>query len=129
MPPNPTVLIVEDEPSIGHIVATEFEKQGFRVLRANNGDDGLALAINEKPDAVVLDIIMPGLHGYEVCQKIRQHPALQRTVIVMTSAKSYKTDIEKAFEMGADEYVVKPGGLGEVVEVVLKHLHKRSHQT
>lgn len=125
----PKVLIVEDEPSIGHIVATEFEKRGFHVLRASNGNDGLDLALKEKPDAVVLDIIMPGLHGYEVCKRIRQHPETKHTVIVMTSAKSYKTDIEKAFEMGADEYVVKPGGLGEVVEVVQKHLNKRSQES
>jgi two-component system phosphate regulon response regulator PhoB len=121
-----TILIVEDEPAISQILGGEFERKGFRVLRANNGSDGLNLAVVEKPDAMVLDIIMPGLNGFEVCKQVRAKPELSDIVIVMTSARSYKPDIEKALEIGADDYVIKPGEIGEVVEVVMKHLTKRS---
>ncbi len=121
-----TVLIVDDEPAIGHIFASEFEEEGFKVLRAFTGDEGLKLALQEKPDAMVLDIVMPGLNGYEVCKTIRERPELASMVIVMTSAKSYKSDIDKAMEVGANEYIIKPGELGEVVAAVKRHLQLRS---
>jgi DNA-binding response OmpR family regulator len=121
----PTVLIVDDEPAIGQIFAGEFEAEGFTVLRATNGNDGLQLALKMKPDAVVLDIVMPGLHGYEVCKRIREDAQCNDMVIVMTSAKSYKPDIDKAFEVGADEYIVKPGDVGQVLAAVKNHLSRR----
>lgn len=122
----PTVLIIDDELAIGHIFASEFEEEGFKVLRAFTGDEGLKLALQEKPDAIILDIIMPGLNGYEVCQQIRDHAELAASIIIMMSAKSYKADIDKAMEVGANDYIVKPGELGEVVTVVKKHLQRRS---
>jgi DNA-binding response OmpR family regulator len=120
------ILIVEDEPLVSQLIAGEFERSGFTVFLANNGNDGLRLAIEEKPDALILDIVMPGLHGYEVCKKIRERRELDKTVIVMTSAKSYKPDIDKAMQMGADEYVIKPSGINDIVSVVQKHLEKRA---
>lgn len=122
----PTVLIVDDEPAIGQIFASEFEAEGFRVLRASDGEEGLRVALEQKPDAMVLDIVMPGLHGYEVCKRVREDSNCAGMVIVMTSAKSYKPDIDKAYEVGADEYIVKPGELGEVVAAVKKHLNQRA---
>jgi two-component system phosphate regulon response regulator PhoB len=121
-----TALIVDDEDSLRKLMVMRFEQEGFRVLSANNGDDGLMLAEKEKPHVVILDIIMPGLHGFEVIQRIRQNPALDRTVVIMTSAKSYKVDIEAAKKLGADDYCIKPADFDELVVAVGNHLKRRA---
>ncbi len=121
-----TALIVDDEDSLRKLMVMRFEEEGFRVLSANNGDDGLMLAEKERPNVVILDIIMPGLHGFEVVQRIRQNPALDKTVVVMTSAKSYKPDIEAAKKLGADDYCIKPADFDELIVVVGDHLKRRA---
>lgn len=121
-----TALIVDDEDSLRKLMVMRFEQEGFRVLSANNGDDGLMLAEKEIPHVVLLDIIMPGLHGFEVIQRIRQNPALDRTVVIMTSAKSYKPDIEAAKKLGADDYCIKPADFDELVITVSTHLKRRA---
>jgi two-component system phosphate regulon response regulator PhoB len=126
MPQKLTALIVDDEDSLRKLMVLRFEQEGFRVLSANNGDDGLMLAEKEKPHVVILDIIMPGLHGFEVIQRIRQNPALDRTVVIMTSAKSYKVDIDAAKKLGADDYCIKPADFDELVVAVGDHLKRRA---
>lgn len=121
-----TALIVDDEDSLRKLMVMRFEQEGFRVLSAGNGNDGWTLAEKEKPDVVILDIIMPGLHGFEVLQRIRQNPMLDQTVVVMTSAKSYKPDIEAAKKMGADDYCIKPADFDELVATVANHLKLRA---
>lgn len=121
-----TALIVDDEDSLRKLMVMRFEQEGFRVLSAGNGNDGWTLAEKEKPDVVILDIIMPGLHGFEVLQRIRQNPTLDQTVVVMTSAKSYKPDIEAAKKMGADDYCIKPADFDELVATVANHLKLRA---
>jgi DNA-binding response OmpR family regulator len=120
-----TALIVDDEDSLRKLMVMRFEQEGYHVLSADNGDDGLRLAEQERPDVVILDIIMPGLHGFEVVQRIRSNPALNRTVVIMTSAKSYKPDIEAARKLGADDYCIKPADFDELVLNVQTHLKKR----
>jgi DNA-binding response OmpR family regulator len=83
------------------------------------------LAEEEKPHVVILDIIMPGMHGFEVVQKIRSNPTLDKTVVVMTSAKSYKPDIDAAKKLGADDYCIKPIDFDELLNVVRHHLQHR----
>lgn len=118
------LLVVDDEELIRKMVALLFEREGFFVLTADNGTEGLRLAVAEKPDVVLLDIMMPGLHGFEVCRKIREQPQLANTIVIFTSAKSYKPDIDKAKELGANDYLVKPTDSASLLSVVHKHLAK-----
>ena len=118
------LLVVDDEELVRKMVTLWFEREGFSVIAADNGTDGLRLAIQEKPDVVLLDIMMPGLHGFEVCKKIREHPQLSKTIVIMTSARSYKPDLEKAKELGADDFVIKPSDSADLLNTVNKHLSK-----
>jgi DNA-binding response OmpR family regulator len=120
------VLVIDDEESLRTIVAQSFRERGFTVLTADNGVDGLAVATQERPDIVILDLLMPGMLGFEVCKRIREDAALARTVVIITSAKSYKPDIDKAMEQGADAFVVKPADVDELLTLAQKHLAKRS---
>lgn len=119
-------LIVDDEDSLRKLMVLRFEQEGFNVISADNGKDGLRLAEEEKPQVVILDILMPGMHGFEVIQRIRSNPALDKTVVVMTSAKSYKPDIDAARKLGADDYCIKPTDFDELMNVVRHHLQHRS---
>lgn len=118
------LLVVDDEELVRKMVCLWFEREGFSVISAENGTEGLRLAIQEKPDVVLLDIMMPGLHGFEVCKRIREQPSLAKTVIIMTSARSYKPDLDKAKELGANDYVVKPSDSANLLNTVNKHLAK-----
>lgn len=120
------VLVVDDEESLRTIVAQSFRERGYAVLTADNGTDGLNLATTERPDIVILDLLMPGMLGFEVCKRIREDSNLKRTVVIITSAKSYKPDIDKAKELGADAFVVKPADVDELITLAHEHLAKRT---
>lgn len=119
-------LVVDDEDSLRRLLVLRFEQEGFSVSSADNGKDGLRIAEEEKPHVIILDIIMPQMHGFEVIQKIRQNPALDKTVVVMTSAKSYKPDIDAARRLGADDYCIKPTDFDDLVDVVRRHMKQRA---
>lgn len=123
---NPKVLLVEDEDFFRQMVAMNFEREGFTVLQADNGIDGLKLAEQEQPDLVILDLVMPGLLGFEVCKALRDNPAFSKTPILVMSAKSYKPDIDKAIELGADAYLVKPVELDDLMNIAREHIKKRN---
>lgn len=108
------------------MVAMNFEREGFTVLQADNGIDGLKLAEQEQPDLVILDLVMPGLLGFEVCKALRDNPAFSKTPILVMSAKSYKPDIDKAIELGADAYLVKPVELDDLMNIAREHIKKRN---
>jgi len=123
------VLIVDDEESLRRIVAQAFSDRGYTVITADNGSDGLQLATTERPDIVILDLIMPGLSGFEVCRRIRQDVTMTRTSVIITSAKSYKPDIDKAIELGADAFIVKPADLDELISTANKFFTQRTQPT
>jgi two-component system alkaline phosphatase synthesis response regulator PhoP len=102
------VLVVDDEESLRMLVAQFFKERGYIVVTAEDGESGLQMALQERPDIVILDLMMPGMLGFEVCKRIRQDSSFAHTVVIITSAKSYKPDIEMAMELGADAFVVKP---------------------
>lgn len=124
---KPKVLLVDDEDYFRKMVAYGFEREGFTVVQADNGTDGLALAERERPDLVVLDLVMPGLLGFEVCKALRDKPEFSKTCIIIMSAKSYKPDMDKAMELGADEYVVKPVEMEELLKIAKEQLAKRAN--
>lgn len=124
---KPKVLLVDDEDYFRKMVAYGFERQGFTVVQADNGIDGLALAERERPDLIVLDLVMPGLLGFEVCKALRDKPEFSKTGIIIMSAKSYKPDMDKAKELGADEYLVKPVEMEDLLRIAQEYLAKRAN--
>lgn len=107
-----TVLVIEDEASIARLVRLYLNEAGFRVLAAADGVTGLALHDRERPDLVVLDLMLPGLDGWEVCRRIR---ATTRTPILMLTARRTEEDRIEGFDLGADDYVTKPFSPRELV--------------
>lgn len=117
-----SVLIVDDEPNI--VLSLEFlmRQAGYDVRVARDGDAALAAVAESVPDLVLLDVMMPGRDGYEVCQSIRANPACARTRIVMLTARSRDVEREKGIALGADEYVTKPFSTRALVERVREML-------
>src|ERR671921_2315783 len=101
---TPHILIVDDEPNI--VMSLEFlmRKNGYRVGIARNGSEALAAIAQTPYDLVVLDIMMPDVDGYQVCQKLREQPNRDKTKVIFLSAKSREPDIKKGYEVGADLY-------------------------
>lgn len=112
------VLIVDDEPNI--VTALEFllHKHGYEVQVTANGEDALAQLDAFKPDLVLLDVMMPKVSGYEVCQRMRAQPQWQNIKIVMLSAKGREVEVSKGMSLGADLYVTKPFSSTELVATI-----------
>tara|TARA_R110002072_G_scaffold303109_1_gene493967 strand:+ start:63397 stop:64083 length:687 start_codon:yes stop_codon:yes gene_type:complete len=103
-----TILIVEDEPSLVEVLSYNLEKEGFEVLTANNGRDGLERARSSLPDLVILDLMLPLVDGLQVCSQLRSDPKTQNIRVLMLTARSEETDEVVGFNVGADDYVTKP---------------------
>ena len=106
------ILVVDDEPRYVWVIQTNLEARGYAVLPATDGQQALELAASEEPDLIVLDIKMPGLDGYQVCQRIRESSAVP---IIMLTALAKPSDRIKGLNMGADDYVIKPFSAEELV--------------
>ncbi|GAA3220576.1 response regulator transcription factor [Actinocorallia longicatena] len=102
------ILVVDDDPDICDLVSLKFEQSGFDVITAGNGDDALELGRTKIPDLIVLDLMMPGMSGLDVCREFRKDPALDRVPVIMLTAKAQESDLEQGFAAGADDYVTKP---------------------
>lgn len=105
-------LIIEDDINIAELLRLYLEKDGFEVLRATDGGTGVRMALDESPTIILLDIMLPVLDGWQVCQKIRENSA---TPIIMLTAKGETVDRVSGLEMGADDYVVKPFEVKELL--------------
>jgi DNA-binding response OmpR family regulator len=108
-----TILVVDDEPHIVLGLRDALEFEGFRVIAAGKGREGIALARTESPDAIILDLMLPDMNGYAVCEEVRRIDA--RVPIVMLTARSQETDKVRGLDSGADDYVTKPFGVNELV--------------
>jgi DNA-binding response OmpR family regulator len=108
-----TVLIVEDDPTMLRGLKDNFEFKGYRVVTAPDGEEGLNAALNEKPDLIILDIMLPKINGYEVCRLIRKEE-LDMPIIMLT-AKGEESDIVLGLNLGADDYVTKPFSIKELL--------------
>jgi DNA-binding response OmpR family regulator len=119
---NKRVLIVDDEPNI--VAALEFllQKSGYEVKVAANGEDAFAQLDAFKPDLVLLDVMMPKVSGYEVCQGMRAQPQWRHIKIVILSAKGREVEVSKGMSLGADLYVTKPFSSSELVTAIDKLL-------
>jgi diguanylate cyclase (GGDEF)-like protein len=102
------ILVIDDEPGIRESVRDYFESKGFAVLVAANGGDGIQLAVDERPDLILLDVELPDMSGYTVSRTIRSTPEIQHTPIIMLTAHSLEKEELKGFEAGVDDYMSKP---------------------
>jgi len=123
-----TVLIVEDEPPQAEMLSYNLESAGFRTMIANNGEEGLSLARQNVPDAIILDWMLPGLSGIEVCRQLRSDATTRDIPILMLTARGEEEDRVRGIETGADDYVVKPYSPREVVGRI-KGLLRRANPT
>jgi twitching motility two-component system response regulator PilG len=122
-----TLLVIENDESLVDIVSFYFSEHGYTVYTAADGGEGVAAALRHKPSAIICDMIMGEMHGFDVLRTLRAHPDTKDTVIIITSAKAYKPDIARARELGATEYVVKPFRTAELLELVERHLAAPGH--
>jgi phosphoribosyl 1,2-cyclic phosphodiesterase/CheY-like chemotaxis protein len=112
------IVLIEDDPDICTVVETGLNAAGYQVFVARDGQAGLELVRSERPRAVVLDLMMPRMHGFAVCQEMRRDPALRGVQVIVTTAKAYPVDIQKARELGASAYLTKPYDLNELLEKI-----------
>lgn len=103
-----TILVVDDEQDIVDLISYNLSKEGYEVATANNGTDAVEVAQRLRPDLVILDIMMPGMDGFEVCRALRQDSSLQSMAIVFLTAKAGEIDQILGLELGADDYIQKP---------------------
>ena len=109
------ILIVDDEPSIVVPIQFLMEQQGYNVIIAQNGEDALDIILRYKPDLILLDIMLPGIDGYEVCEIVRLNPDFRNVKIIFLTAKGREVEIAKGMALGADAYIIKPFSNVEVV--------------
>lgn len=121
-----TVLIIEDEKNIAELVKYNLEQAGFRVLTALKGDLGLEKAKSEKPDLIILDLMLPGLNGLELCKILKRDDKTANFPIIMLTAKSQEADKVVGLELGADDYVTKPFSPRELVARVKAVLRRKN---
>jgi len=119
------ILIVEDMQSLADALRVFLQREGFQVVLAYDGVEGLRVATEEKPDLAILDIVLPGMDGLEVCRRIRQNPKTARLPILILSGKGEEMDKVVGLEVGADDYLAKPFGDRELV-VRVRALLRRS---
>lgn len=103
-----TILIIEDELDIQEMLAFNLRKEGFRVFCSSSGEDGIDKAVDKHPHLILLDLMLPGINGLEVCRRIRREAELDDTKVLMLTAKSEEADVVSGLELGADDYVTKP---------------------
>ena len=122
-PNGPVVLVIEDEPPIRRFLRPTLTSQGYRVVEAETGEDGLLQAATRQPDLVILDLGLPDLDGLEVIRRLREWTAIP---IIVLSARGAESDKVAALDAGADDYVAKPFAVGELLaraRVALRHAH------
>ena len=123
-----TILVVEDEVTLREALVYNLNKEGYTVLQAGTGLDALALAREEAPDVVILDLMLPELDGLSVCRSLRRDPATAASGILMLTARSGELDKIVGLESGADDYLTKPFSLGELLARV-RALLRRARST
>jgi DNA-binding response OmpR family regulator len=123
-----TLLVIDNDESLVDIESFYFCDQGYTVYTAFDGDVGVKLALLHKPSAIVCDMIMGEMHGFEVLRTLRANPEMKHTVVIMTSAKAYKPDIDRARELGATDYVVKPFRTDDLLALIERHLAASGQQ-
>ncbi len=123
------IMLVEDDKMLADMYVTKFEKEGMPILRAHDGAEGLEMIKREKPDLVLLDIIMPKLDGFAVLKEIKKNPELKKTHVLLLTNLGQSEDVTKGHELGADDYFIKanhtPAEIVEKVKYMLAQMAKQ----
>jgi two-component system alkaline phosphatase synthesis response regulator PhoP len=119
------ILVIEDDPAISRLVDYTLRHEGYEVVTAANGLEGIRKAHNEAPDLVILDVMLPGMDGFEICHQLRSEPDTASILILMFSAKAQEIDKNTGLKVGADDYLPKPAAPAEIVSRVAKLLTKK----
>ena len=120
------ILVVDDEEHIAELISYNLSSNGYKVITANNGIDAVKIAIEEKPNLILLDLMIPGKDGYDVCKDIRSKADIKNTSIIMLTAKSEEFDKILGLELGADDYITKPFSVRELLARVKAVLRRFS---
>lgn len=123
------ILAIDDETDMLLLVASALKAEDYEVITANNGMDGLKLAKQEKPDAVILDVMMPEMSGFEVLEQLRLDPETQQLPVIMLTGLSERSKIQSALDLGTGYYIIKPFEISDLVgkvRVVLKEAAKEA---
>lgn len=121
-PEEKRILIADDDPVILRLLQVNLELEGYDVVTANNGQEAVDAAGAEKPDLVILDIMMPRLDGYQACEQLKSDDATRHIPVIFLSAKAQQGDIERGKSYGVAEYLTKPFDPSELLEVVERHI-------
>jgi len=126
-----TILIVEDDADIAESLEYNLKREGFRPVIAESGEKGLRLAIDEKhtPALIMLDLMLPGMTGMELCRRLRRESLTKKTPIIMLTAKAAEGDKIAGLDIGADDYIVKPFSIKEVIARVRAVLRRAENET
>ena len=126
-----TILIVEDDADIAESLEYNLRREGFRPVIAESGEKGLRLAIDEKhtPSLIILDLMLPGMTGMELCRRLRRETVTEKTPIIMLTAKAAEGDKIAGLDVGADDYIVKPFSIKEVIARVRAVLRRAENET
>lgn len=119
------ILVVDDEVALVDILKFNLTKSGYKVICAYDGEEGYRLAITEKPDLILLDVMLPKMEGFEVCKKVREK---QSTPIIMITARDEEVDKVLGLELGADDYITKPYSIRELLARVKANLRRNSSE-
>ena len=119
------ILIIEDDPSFSRAINHIIGKEGYNVDTASNGMTGLRMAKENPPDLLILDIMLPGIDGFEICSQLRNNPPTSNLPIIMLSAKGQETDKETGLKVGANEYLTKPINRELLLETIDKLLAQK----
>ncbi len=126
--PQRKIVVIEDEPDILEAIRYNLEREGFKVVAATSGDEGLKTVVREGPDLLLLDLLLPGLDGLEVCRRLKIDPVTQGIPIIMVSAKGEESDIVLGLGVGADDYVTKPFKPKELIARVRAVLRRGTYR-
>jgi DNA-binding response OmpR family regulator len=112
------ILIIEDDPEERLILTRELKKEGYIVYEAPTGEEGLKIFKEDKPDLVILDVVLPGIDGWEVLRRIKKGPISRKVPVMMLTGKNEDSDKIKGYEIGADYYVTKPYNISKLIPVI-----------
>jgi DNA-binding response OmpR family regulator len=101
------ILIIEDDVFLNELMAKKLIEEGFDVIKATNGEEGIDFAKKEKPDLILLDLILPGMDGFEILEKMKEEPETSSIPVIILSNLGQREDIERGFDLGADDYLIK----------------------
>lgn len=121
----PTILVADDEEDLRELVAYRLTRSGYQVIAARDGEEALRLAGERAPDLMVLDVMMPRLDGYELTRRVRAEDSLRAIPVILLTARSQEADVDRGFEVGADDYLKKPFNPDELVARVRAVLGRR----